>query len=797
MNRHRESSVYIQTTDSLPDLTRSAFANRDQSFVGDGMDHSVPVKNAAAVYGGLIRELENQYGSMISQSYVDLGLIANGFQETIGGPVGDIHIGLYSVRRTSYVSNKVGPANFTGTYNGISRPLKLFGNSDILIFDILSYSNPHELPESGDTNAGKNYSNLHKGRDWDAASEIGNTEQETYFPKFQKTLVHFWTESEVSPYLRKIGEGEGEVYYPQLKQLDIDSKLGTGNWEQGYLNRLYWEVVQPSISQQFKKSMLKALVNIIVPMVGVTELADINSDMELTATLAASPIFVGLWFVLNKFLLNPDFLNKLVGIRPGISDDEGGEKDSYVRQFEDNYHEYNLDYSRVNMFNPSYGMGSVYNTCDCGDDTSNEIFYSDRQVTNSSWDAYKSFKSNNYLALPATSGSLVKLFTNTSGSLYAHTTDSIFPIQFNNNSIPTQLGQILMGTGDLLSAPQALSGGLDEGYAGLQYHNQSVDTPVGYFFVDSKSNTPYLFGQQLEPLTYTKGMFGFFRDFLSFCEEEVCRDERIVEGSDIIMGYDGKTKRLLITKKESIQGVKMSWTLSYSLLTQKWRSFHDYIPQDYLWSRKDMLTLTKGNEVWLHNNSKNSFQKFYGEYKPVVLDFIHTNLYPKELNHIEVKTEFTEIVTEATGLIKKLYNRRKTFTSIWLRTSFQSTSEMDIVPYHFDEDDQDTNNLLENLRDDEKTIRASLVKKKWRLNEFHDFTVDKNLSLDICEECILLEQPNEENEDSDQALKNQNFKHLLIEDEYYKIRLTLNAEDDDHIKMTLHSCDIHYNKEVR
>lgn len=77
----------------------------DDSFIGDTMVHECAILNARAHQVTLVRDLPNQYGSPINQTYLPIGLDGTG--SSTEGLVGDSHVDGFSVKRHAWVSDKV------------------------------------------------------------------------------------------------------------------------------------------------------------------------------------------------------------------------------------------------------------------------------------------------------------------------------------------------------------------------------------------------------------------------------------------------------------------------------------------------------------------------------------------------------------------------------------------------------------------------------------------------------------------------------------------------------------------
>lgn len=128
-------------------------------------------------------------------------------------------------------------------------------------------------------------------------------------------------------------------------------------------------------------------------------------------------------------------------------------------------------------------------------------------------------------------------------------------------------------------------------------------TPMGYVFVDDKLGDVYAWKGGLKKLN--NGMDNFFKQYLLNKGNSPHLD------NGYLLTWDQFNKRLLLTCKDSFK----PFTLSYSLSSDNWVSFHDYIPQGYLRQRDNVYSLFY-NRVYKHNAGD------YGVYySPNVLPF--------------------------------------------------------------------------------------------------------------------------------------------------------------------------------
>jgi len=379
MNRFRESSVYLQTSGNM------AGDGVDKSFVGDVLDHFAPT-TANAPYVALFRDIPDQYGSVQGLKYCDLGLVATEVHaqgtNAIEGICGDAWIGPYSKRRTSYVSNKQGDFFNPPMKEGSPcRERSWCDSPDDKIFQYFGIDHyPTKLPKSGDLWDPKNYAGLHtiggecgdlgKSKTAAEAAGAGASESDFYWPRTLKSLVHTVVESHVNPWLRETGEGsqveDGKVYYPKLKDLYLDADAPTKHpWEESFLSRFYAAIEQPSKKKLWMKMMFRTFLNGIMPMGMLTQFQNMEGVLDTLSTFMVSPMLMAFWILGTNTLFTDRRLNQILGIGDCLRDEEGGDLDEMIENFEDAYSRYNWDYSKVNDIQPYYAFPLPYNTCDC------------------------------------------------------------------------------------------------------------------------------------------------------------------------------------------------------------------------------------------------------------------------------------------------------------------------------------------------------------------------------------------------------------------------------------------------
>ena len=671
-NRYRESSVYLEIEGKI-----NIDGDWDKSFVGDVNHHWCPLW-AKAAYVSLIRELPDQYGSVEGLKYCSLNIHARDVHcnsaTTIKGIAGDTFLTPYTKRRTSYVSDKIGDTfsviNSKGEVEELGICSSSISDNDADI-GLRCYT---DLPTYGDLSDPRNYAGLHTiagggtsssdlSRTCEDARAQTGSESDYYYPQTLTGLVHFMQESSISGCNLTVGdEYADQVNWANLRLLGQDPSLDGNTWEDNYLTRVFYcEVRQPSRRQKWVKSLFMTFVNIIDPILNLSDI--------LTTSMTN--------FSLSTYFTE-DTIDTLLGIEKCNTDNP----DSCIRNFQDNWCNYNNDYNCINCLEGQYGLESTYNTCACNTcekgNTTNEIYHTNKQNTDSEVDAYTNVGINAYNELPAEAGGLRRLFE-IGGRLHAQTSDSIYQLQEQVGNFTNNV-ELITGTNSLLLYPRLVAGTNSFGLIGTNHPNASIDVPgVGYFTIDSESNKIYKLSANGQIPISDIGMGNFFRDSLGFCKTDEsccdCFDEKSENGIFYSVGYDPMYRRVLFTKSDG----DFSFTASFDPRpTQdapngRWVSFHSYYPQGYFNNRKDLFSYIDG-KIYKHN-IEGDYQTFYGDKESHI---ILTNVSDPSLNCYSI--ESIETFTEADTIIEgyPVGNIETTFDTMAVWNNYQSTGTMPV-----------------------------------------------------------------------------------------------------------------------
>lgn len=734
MNKHQQQSVWVGG--QLPNFGNGR--NVDRSFLGDVLIHKSKIESARSHYVSLRKTLTSQYGDLVSMAYIPLMQSGKQSSSSIEGLVGDIYIGHHTFVKTSYVSDKVGnkfPISNLTWDNKADRCI--CDSPEDAIHTAAGDWVWTSLPEEGDYADAKNWAGLHtpEGSTSDlytkSPTEVLNvwaSESEYYYPKTLTSSITYFGEFETCPWRRQKGDPLEDQVIDEWTNSEYTIDSWTGNsWEDSYLNQFYQKNEQPSLKQRIQKILFRSILQFVSPAIGAAYALTGDTALDLVTGMVAAPLLVGLWYILNQVVFTNDYIDKLLGIPLCKTDEQGGEDDENIRKFFRNYNRYNSDYSKVNDIYSYYGLPDPYNTCDCDDCdtyTNNTVYISDKQVEGSELDSYRIVRPNNILSVPADSGRITNMF-GLGGNLYVHTTDAIWQVQYGRPSIPSSIGEVLMGTGGILEQPIEILN-VPEGFAGLKNKTNSILTQYGYFFIDEDAKKVYRFSSQKGLNDISKqGMNNFFKEHIEYCNKTECSDKNL-PGSNFALGVDPRLDRFLLTKTDD----DGSWTLSYDLNYDVWRSFHSYNPNFYIWDRDHMYS-SKGGEIWKHD-SQSSFQTFYGTFSPFVVSSIGSNqdLFSEELYHIQIETEMR---SQENG--KLLKHHPYTFNRAYIYNPYQTTGELLLVPVECEDD------AIKKITDKYHTIDLYNKDGTWRFNNIQNtLTCDDNTTR-VMSDCLLIEEP--------------------------------------------------------
>jgi len=185
------------------------------------------------------------------------------------------------------------------------------------------------------------------------------------------------------------------------------------------------------------------------------------------------------------------------------------------------------------------------------------------------------------------------------------------------------------------------------GFGGIIDPDAVVMSRFGLIYPDRKRKRFLLYNGKLTDITGQ--MSSWFKEYMN---------------GEIVGTWDNCSMNYYFTDKDT------GWTFSYKPERKDSISWHSWIPEDYISSSNNFLTL-KDDKLWRHNR-KCHYQEFYGETHPFEVGFIIKD--KQELNNLNIFTEWYE----CKGYDCKIYHRDKFFDEILIYNNCQTTNLQDI-----------------------------------------------------------------------------------------------------------------------
>lgn len=735
----------------------------DNSFVGDVLQDQAPITNAEGDYFSLFKEMPSQYGDITSLNYTPI-LQARGFDQSIRGLVGDVYIGVYSFVKTGYVSDRVG--NFFPISNMVPGKVDrcICDDPNDAVHSLAGNWYWKELPKDGDAADAKRWAGTHttdRTKTWQE-SQGQETESHYYYPATTKHLIEYVGEFEANPWLRQKSDLLKEQIANELKPLySLHSKDVTGgDWTTGYLNLYFKLIEQASFAQLALKVLIKSFINIALPLLGIEDWTNPESGIQFAGDMLSMVIQIGVWLMVSQVLYSNDFVDRFLHLDPCKRDEEGGE-DQVIEDWFENYTAYNNDYS-IDYFYPTIkGLPLEYTGCMATNSVTNMYYISEVNDISYYVNGYQVVKPNNKVSLEETYGKITKMYV-IGPSLFIHTTGGIYKVQSGQIQIPTNVGEMLLGTGDLLTYPQLITNTSPEGLFGLVHPNHGKMIDKGFIFVDYNSKQLVLFtGSSFDVLSSESSqMSSFFKKYLDFCNDGDCKFEQKDGTPHFAFGVDNRYNRILFSKADS----NNSYTLSYDIPSKRWISFHSYNPQEYH-NDRNMLYTIHGGGLYKHD-VYDKFTTYYGGFEGIILDYTATH------DQDTFSWLQAEIFTEA----KRGNNRDRdiTFNQVGMVNSWQSVGYINLNVVK--NTDNNANNTQDKIKDKTSSIDLTRLGSSFRYSEIFDYTINhesENLSYEDCKPEPILKNYGNYTDRGNQAYINR-----IVTDNYQYYRFIFNTFAD-------------------
>lgn len=343
-------------------------------------------------------------------------------------------------------------------------------------------------------------------------------------------------------------------------------------------------------------------------------------------------------------------------------------------------------------------------------------------------DNFRTFLENDYLDIPSSKGQINRIASN-NGVLVIHTESALFRTR-GKEQLVTGDFRAFLGSGDIFEVQPTELFNTKYGFAGIQDVSSSIETPIGYFFVDSDNKSVYMLSDKINDLTEL-GMRNFFRENLTWYID-AAESHKNIPFTKIVAEFDPEYNRILLTKKdykpkdkfftdqnqglisfnnttgmfenqgtpipyvENVYFEDKSFTLSYLPEINAWASFHDYKPLFYMNNGIDLFSF-KDEDIYKHNVPTANYTDYYGTEHGMSLQVVDNRepTISKQLVNIEF---ITSVIQDG----KEIWN--ETFDRFRITNSVQDSDIQSLVYF---------TNAGGNLRN---------IEGSWRVNKFRDMT---------------------------------------------------------------------------
>lgn len=451
------------------------------------------------------------------------------------------------------------------------------------------------------------------------------------------------------------------------------------------------------------------------------------------------------------------------------------------------YH-YNVDFSRMAKEKIYFSLPRSYDCCsECLQSFPTRVYYSEQSFSEENGDNYRVILSNNYRDIEAEHGSITDLVRK-NNSLFILTEECLWYLPQNvQQSVVSDIVTFL-GTGSYFSIPPRKVVDSDMGSAGTRHKWSVIKTPIGIVYVSEIEKAVYITaGEGLQKIS-NQGMYNWFfenvesylgNQFLQLTGQEFpyLNNPNNPNAVGIHSVYDPRHQRILITKRdykllppysESITIVtdplftgyvegqiyyieflelfavgndvggatpifftneeyfeNKSFTISFSLLSNTWVSFHSYLPLFYYSDQHNFYSSVGTTDLYKHNIIGNH-QKFYGVDYSYILETVSVSN--------PLTTRLWEDITLETyartwdAINKDYYDVRwKTFNYVTLYNSRQTTGELEMIVKDTQANPEDY--YEQQTTNSNTSIVVDRKERDWHINDFRDMRIDYTIPM--------------------------------------------------------------------
>jgi hypothetical protein len=370
----------------------------------------------------------------------------------------------------------------------------------------------------------------------------------------------------------------------------------------------------------------------------------------------------------------------------------------------DNIRAYNGQYSFENKARTYFSRGSLNSAIT---EFENRTIYSEQAANDDLLDSYRSFLVNDFYDLPSNTGPIWDSFVEYN-MLFLHTTKSLWKTFAEPAATLAggNISDVVLGTGSLFQRPSVEMLSADGGYGGTISQFGGTNTQMGYIFPDVLQGKIFGLttsggGPFLKELSQ-EGLSTFFHKNLpeNLIRNNGVYDEGLIntDGAHLIDnpykgiglngGYDYKLKRYWIVNHSN------PFTVSYSLVTQSWISYHDYRPNCIIPYNNQVLFIKNDEDRKMYEMNTGNKGDYFGQVYDSYIEYICVAdpKVVKVFDNIAISSESMD------GLLKI---KDDNFKTIQVTTDRQNTGAYNIISGNTFSPTKNFNEIFVKFRNDE------------------------------------------------------------------------------------------------
>lgn len=253
-----------------------------------------------------------------------------------------------------------------------------------------------------------------------------------------------------------------------------------------------------------------------------------------------------------------------------------------------NLYRYNKAYSAYDMSHQYLPKPFDFNDEEVKDTL---VIASERKFPNEYSDSWLIFKYNNYQLLDGNHGAITRILHKDNKLLcFQPSAISILSMMEREVVQSQNTANLAVGTGGILSRYDYLTTS-----SGTSIHKGIIATDLGLYYVDDYNRSIRQFGESLEPITETKGLKSYFSETTI---------------TDAITAYDSANREVLFYITDS-EGNMTSSVICFNGFTNTFTGFYTYIPDQFIWFRKSLLSSSDNNSFYRHGDG--NYGVYYGD----------------------------------------------------------------------------------------------------------------------------------------------------------------------------------------